>query len=201
LHVALVTVSPPAAPCRVMRVMAGCACAARVGERRALRLPSSGAMRSCADRRRRALHDQGRRAVRHCGHIRHQSSRGTCWEGQKSDFGPDARSGAGVGGRRASSDCGGQGCAGCSQGGGGVVSMADRVVLTTAGFASLNGNRAVTFKGGSISNTFGVRARPLHLLRVAKMLMLYVSRCARRRMPVVGMPRGVGGTSYASTLQ
>ncbi len=53
------------------------------------------------------------------------------------------REGAGVGGRRARPICGGRGCVGCAQRGG-VVSM---------------GDGAVTFKGGSISNTKGVRAR------------------------------------------
>ncbi len=38
-----------------------------------LRLPSGGAMHSCAGLRRRALHDQGHRAVRRRGDIRHHS--------------------------------------------------------------------------------------------------------------------------------
>jgi hypothetical protein len=55
-----------------------CACAARLGEGRAVRRPSGGAMRSCAGRwrrrrRRRALHGQGHRAVRRRGDIRHQN--------------------------------------------------------------------------------------------------------------------------------
>ncbi len=48
--------------------------------------------------------------------------------------------------------CGGHGCGGCAQDGGGVVRMDDG---------------AVTFKGGTISNTRAVRARPLwfHIVR------------------------------------
>jgi hypothetical protein len=62
--------------------------------------------------------------------------------------------GADVGGRGATADCNGRGCAGCAQRCGGVVLMDDG---------------AVTFKGGSISNSTAVRAtcaqRELHVPR------------------------------------
>jgi hypothetical protein len=53
--------------------------------------------------------------------------------------------GAGVGGRGAGPIAIGVNCAGCAQTGGGVVFM---------------GDGAVTFKGGTISNSKAVRARP-----------------------------------------
>ena len=67
LHVAAF----PYRNCRVMRCMACCLCAARLGEGQALRLPSGGAMPSCAVpcRRRGDHHLQGHRAVRHRGDI------------------------------------------------------------------------------------------------------------------------------------
>jgi hypothetical protein len=59
---------------------------------------------------------------------------------------------AGVGGWGATADCNWRGCAGCAQIDGGVVAMSDG---------------AVTFKGGSISETkAAVRARPLCLRAV-----------------------------------
>jgi hypothetical protein len=64
-------------------------------------------------------------------------------------------------------DCGGQGCVGYAQRGG-VVSMDDG---------------AVTFIGGNISNTTGVRVRMLRLLHVCcmlQLLMLYAARRTRR---------------------
>jgi hypothetical protein len=69
----------PQRRCRVMRCSVRCACAARLGEGRAVFwLPSGGAMRSCAVLWRRcALHDHGHRAVRHRGDIRHRS-KGAC---------------------------------------------------------------------------------------------------------------------------
>jgi hypothetical protein len=51
--------------------------------------------------------------------------------------------GAGFGGRGARADCNRRGCAGCAQDDGGVVRMDDG---------------AITFKGGSISNTKAVRS-------------------------------------------
>ena len=67
LHVAAF----PYRNCRVIRCMACCLCAARLGEGQALRLPSGGAMPSCAVpcRRRGDHHLQGHRAVRHRGDI------------------------------------------------------------------------------------------------------------------------------------
>jgi hypothetical protein len=71
-----------------------------------LRSPSGGAMRSCAVReRRRACDDQGHRAVRHRGDIRHRSN-GACGLVRRCAVG------AGVGGRGARADCNGRGCAG-----------------------------------------------------------------------------------------
>ena len=64
--------------------------------------------------------------------------------------------GVGVGGRGARADCNGRGCAGCAQYGGGVVRMVDG---------------AVTFKGGSISNSTAVRVR-LSRSRVPRHLVL-----------------------------
>ena len=58
------------------------------------------------------------------------------------------RARAGAGGRGARPICGGRGCAGCAQRGGGVVDMDDG---------------AVTFKGGTISRTFAVRALRSHV--------------------------------------
>jgi hypothetical protein len=96
-------------------------------------------MRSCAVlRRRRALHDHGHRAVRRRGDIRHRSSNGAC------EVGPDAQLGrVSADGVRRPIATGGAALA-CAQGGsGGVVRMEDG---------------AVTFKGGSISNSTAVRA-------------------------------------------
>jgi hypothetical protein len=69
--------------------------------------------------------------------------------------------GAGVGGRGARTDCNGRGWVGCAQFGGGVVRMDDG---------------AVTFKGGSISNSIAVRA--------------CAQRESRVRAPWYGMLRG-----------
>jgi hypothetical protein len=111
-----------------------CVGAARLGKGRALWWPSGGAMHSCAVLRRRALHGQGHRAVRHRGDIQHRR-KGACVVGRRCESGRCARG-------RVSTDCSVRGCVGCAQGGG-VVRM-------------LGG--AVTFKGGTISNTKAVHA-------------------------------------------
>ena len=68
---------------------------------------------------------------------------------------------AGVGGRGARPICGGRGCAGCAQyGNGGVVRMDDG---------------AVTFQGGTISNTKAVRARVAFARRKCSCLTLHVA--------------------------
>jgi hypothetical protein len=119
--------------------------AARLGEGRALRCPSGGAMHSYAGHRgRRDLHGQGHRAFRRCGDIRHRRS--TCSAGRRCEPGRILCGGVC---RRTwcGADCNGRGCVGCVQAvGGGVVRMDDG---------------AVTFKGGTISNSGAVRARPL----------------------------------------
>ena len=66
-------------------------------------------------------------------------------------------------------ECGRRGCIGCAQNGG-VVRMVDGLV---------------TFKGGTISNTKAVRARPscLHkACRVLQILLCCTRRCMRRTM-------------------
>ena len=97
-----------------------------------------GALRSCscaAWRRRRDPHGQGRRAVRRRGDIRHRSTSAHGRAAMRA--GADARgrcgSGGGLGRRRHRVR------RGCAQYGGGVVSMSDG---------------AVTFKGGTITNTW-----------------------------------------------
>jgi hypothetical protein len=96
-----------------------------------LRRPSGGAMPSCAVERWRARHVHGHRAVRRRGDIRHRSN-GACGAGRM-------RVGrAGVGGRGATADCNWRDCAQW----GGVVHMERSFE-----------DGAVTFKGGSISNT------------------------------------------------
>jgi hypothetical protein len=70
----------------------------------------------------------------------------------------------GVGGRGATADCNTRGCAGCAQGGydngGGVVRMYDG---------------AVTFKGGSISDSTAVRAPSASC--ATRAVVWYVARC------------------------
>ena len=88
--------------------------------------------------------------------------------GRRCEPGP-MPAGAGVGGRGARPICGGLGCTGCAQyGNGGVVRMDDG---------------AVTFKGGTISNTKAVRARVAFARRMPQMLVLDATCCARRCMP------------------
>jgi hypothetical protein len=142
-------------------------CAARVrcaiGRRAGLcGWPSGGAMRSCAEIWRwwRALHGQGHRAVRRRGDIRHRI-RGACEAGRM-------RYGGGCRQTGCAADCGGRGCVGCAQGGG-VVRMDDG---------------AVTFKGGTISDTKAVRARQLRshvACRMLQRLLLSVA-CWRTTM-------------------
>ncbi len=82
----------------------------------------------------------------------------------------EARVRAGWGGDVSRADCGERGCVGWSQMGGGVVRMRDG---------------AVTFKGGTISNTTAVRAlllRLLHVCRMLQLLMLYAACYARQWM-------------------
>jgi hypothetical protein len=65
--------------------------------------------------------------------------------------------------------------------------MEDRIVITTRGMMSFDGNGAVTFKGGSISNTSAVRARlghgtwyTLHAARVVRACNTSLHRSASR---------------------
>ncbi len=73
-----------------------------------------------------------------------------------------------------------RGCVGCAQTGGGVVRISDG---------------AVTFKGGTISSSKAVRARPLRL---------HVLCCTLRKLLLSAacwaLPRGLGDTLYTSRL-
>jgi hypothetical protein len=113
----------------------------------------------CAGLRRRAHHDDGHRAVRHRGDIRHRS-KGSCGAGRRCEPG---RMHTWGGGRRTGcgADCGERGCAGFAQDySGGVVRM---------------GDGTVTFKGGSISNSTAVRAPSASC--APRAVAWYVARC------------------------
>jgi hypothetical protein len=138
------------------------ACAARLGGGRAVRWPSGDAMRSYAGLRRRRR--RRRRALHGQGH-RVVRRRGDI---RHRDIGA---CGAGRCSEPGPID-GGRGCAGCAQYGG-VVRMDDGTV---------------TFKGGTISRTWAVRALRSHAAcRKRSCLTLHVARAGACH--VLGMPR------------
>ncbi len=184
LHVASVTRSPPAAlpPCGalhgVLRVGA-----ARFGKGRAF---------AVAERRRDALVRSRTAAV--CSPWTRAPRCSTPWRyltpmqgcvrgGAALRVSGRCAHGAGVGGRVAGPIAASVGCVGCAQTGGGVVRISDG---------------AVTFKGGTISSSKAVRARPLglHVLCCTLRKLLLSAAC----WALVGMPRGLGDTLYTSRL-